>query len=1669
MGFKLATVFVDVVANKSSFENEIGKLRKDLVAISKSTITVDANIAPALEKIRLLKTALGSSYKLNVYVHQAGQPLPQQTRQQGQQAAPQAPKPQVAPPVVPPVPSGYPHAQGTVPPPRQQPRRAPQPRPREPISGGVVTWVRERERPPTGYEYSPGAGRGIGGRRSGPPSRWAPGGSGIPGIGAPPSPPPLTPGLSLSTAPPSGGAGGAGGGGGGRRGGGRPTYPPGQGPGGAFVGFGPRSGRNRLGRGLGMFFQGVSPAEFAVGALQIGAGIMGARAGLALLTAPAQAIREYAAFEEAAKGTEILLKNMGESRKAIEAAEKAARRFGETTIFTARESAEQLQILVRRGYDAADAIEILGASADLAAATGTNLGNAVLTSSQVLKAFALDAQSASRVADMLTQATNTTALGIEDLSAALKFAGPSAHLLGVNVRDTTAALATMVERGITPNIAGRGLRAVFMQLSRPTVQEAFGKMGVPIVDAQGRFRGLLAILRDFNKATATTTGPEKLAFLVQTLGKQAASAFATMASGVDTLEEVARTLDQSLGKSADQAAERLETLSAKWRLLISALSEFAITSGDKASPAASILLGTITELVRGMARGINTVLDFSFAFEKAADSAKKMGDAVRGAGDESKQQFSVWQRALQILGGVAAAVGLYQLSRLGGAAITGIGERIGQAGQRFSEQFTARAAAQRQALRQVSGAPARQAWDYMNTPIGFLLLQNIGKGAGLFGRLVAGLGRLVPYVFLAVTAFQALRAVVNWLTADIRRERERGRNLEAQRKFYEEAKKIGERKFKTPWEEIPLHQRIAIYEDLVKQYETPEGREKFPGLAAAIRAQIDRMRQMLKPGTSPEGARLALDEFMDQMDPSRVRRRKLEEKFKQAEDALLQAEKSGVDPEKIKRARQLLAERKKKMLEETKEEEAGGPSIVSGLGLWRKIQMELLTKDRAEDQRDQMIDLLQEIANLLSPLAERDVQHLTPGEVAAHGKAMEGWREEQGKAGVRPPDTGILFGTDLGYQSGGLVQGPRSPVDSIPALLTGGEVILNPTQQARLALMLGTHPTTLFRMAGVPGFAGGGAVPYSGRFSPSRTRPLGPMSHWYDSRVQQGGSPSIDSARQMQPPEYVLSGWAGSPNRSYEQFLRNASPSEIAAFRAAHSRYLAQAGGRGYLNEEQFFYQYRMGNVGKPPAMPPPPKPPQGGWATEPNQGQPWMPQPSMEYPSWRDVFDAEAAWQVANEPDPVVRGIRQARLDAARRRAEIEMERSEREIENYVENYRRSRQTQRSFPGLHPGAARPDAGLSDKYWQEAQRLLEDIAHPRTTPSGRARRRILEGKSGFTVSAPRYGATDETSPLGRGGGFGRRPVAPPPPAPPPAPEPPRKPVRVGRPKYGSFDELLEKGTAEDRASFAAAYAAYQKWWVENGVGTDMMSAEEFFRRVWIKGHIEWGKVPSIPLSPSKAVRERYRAGLERRRAWRRAGLPQYMLTRPISVQERYRAAFERRRYWGQVGLALPQLPATPADLPPAAREQFEGEMAGYIDSLVTNYNEARKRGVILPGPDYTHPGAQAGARAAAWQRRRRQMHEARRREWRLRKKREGKWIGQSGAARRRWFWRPIFVREEDHLSPRQQYQQMVESLSSSMTGTTLPVFVTNLDGLVSVGYKQITAIKGIGGFVKVVS
>jgi len=162
--------------------------------------------------------------------------------------------------------------------------------------------------------------------------------------------------------------------------------------------------------------------------------------------------------------------------------------LGKTTIFMATEATDAFYSLASAGFDVASAIEDAGDNAkdilkpftDLAAAVGADLPEATELVSKTIKMFGYELEDARDIVDMFTGAITNSFLTFKRLADGMQYVGAIAGSLGVTLQDTTASLATLVDKGMTGSQAGRRLRMILTKLIDPTVkgEKALNELGV---------------------------------------------------------------------------------------------------------------------------------------------------------------------------------------------------------------------------------------------------------------------------------------------------------------------------------------------------------------------------------------------------------------------------------------------------------------------------------------------------------------------------------------------------------------------------------------------------------------------------------------------------------------------------------------------------------------------------------------------------------------------------------------------------------------------------------------------------------------------------------------------------------------------------------------------------------------------------------------------------------------------------------------------------------------------------------------------------------------------------------------------------------------------------------------------------------------------------------------
>lgn len=316
---------------------------------------------------------------------------------------------------------------------------------------------------------------------------------------------------------------------------------------------------------------GVSLKQIGTGA---GIGAAAIAGGFAL------AIRSAADFEHRLSGIKAV---SGGTTAEMDKVRAKALQLGKDTVFSAGESAQAMEELVKAGITIPD---VLNGAADatvaLASAGEIALPKAAAIAANAMNQFSLSAEDMPHIADLIAGAANASAIDVEDFGHSLAQVGAVANLTGASFRDTAVAIALMGKAGIKGSDAGTSLKTFLSNLIPTTAKQVslFNELGLSqfnsgkaaqflqskgIKPLKGDYAGLTKQLIDFSaKQSKSEVGSKKQqkAFEQIAFGSGImANQFFDATGKVKSLADVSQVLQTALkGQTQEQKLATLNTL-----------------------------------------------------------------------------------------------------------------------------------------------------------------------------------------------------------------------------------------------------------------------------------------------------------------------------------------------------------------------------------------------------------------------------------------------------------------------------------------------------------------------------------------------------------------------------------------------------------------------------------------------------------------------------------------------------------------------------------------------------------------------------------------------------------------------------------------------------------------------------------------------------------------------------------------------------------------------------------------------------------------------------------------------------------------------------------------------------------------------------------------------------
>lgn len=308
-------------------------------------------------------------------------------------------------------------------------------------------------------------------------------------------------------------------------------------------------------------------------------------------------IAKYAEFDQAMSNVIATGEDAAKNQQALR---EAAIEAGESTVFSATESANAIEELVKAGLTAEQVLGGgLSGALDLAAASGMGVADAAAVMATSLQQFQLAGEDSTHVADLLAAGASKAMGDVSDLGQALDQAGLVANQFGVGVEETVGTLAAFANAGMLGSDAGTSFRTMLLRLANPTgeVKDLMADLNIQAYDQQGNFVGLANLAGNLETSLAGMTQAQRDQTLAMIFGQDAIrGANILLREGKDGIEDWTAAVDDQ-GYAASVARDRVDNLKGDLEALGGAMDTALIQTGSGANDTLRALVQSLGGLV----------------------------------------------------------------------------------------------------------------------------------------------------------------------------------------------------------------------------------------------------------------------------------------------------------------------------------------------------------------------------------------------------------------------------------------------------------------------------------------------------------------------------------------------------------------------------------------------------------------------------------------------------------------------------------------------------------------------------------------------------------------------------------------------------------------------------------------------------------------------------------------------------------------------------------------------------------------------------------------------------------------------------------------------------------------------------------------------------------------
>ena len=213
---------------------------------------------------------------------------------------------------------------------------------------------------------------------------------------------------------------------------------------------------------------------------------------------------------------------------------------------SAADAALAMSSMTQAGMDLNDTFAAAPGVLALAKVSEMDVGDTALLVARTLKTFNLEGSEATRVADLLTNASLRSTATVQDLAFGMESAGNVFNMANMPVEDMITSLAIMNDKMLTGTRGGTTLKTMLMRLFAPTGKAAdlMEEYGIKVFDSNHALLSMGEIIKNTSVQWKNLNQEQQLNIASQVFGVRGIQGFqAILAEGSDTWDKYSESVN----------------------------------------------------------------------------------------------------------------------------------------------------------------------------------------------------------------------------------------------------------------------------------------------------------------------------------------------------------------------------------------------------------------------------------------------------------------------------------------------------------------------------------------------------------------------------------------------------------------------------------------------------------------------------------------------------------------------------------------------------------------------------------------------------------------------------------------------------------------------------------------------------------------------------------------------------------------------------------------------------------------------------------------------------------------------------------------------------------------------------------------------------------------------